>query len=277
MKTIAYVPLLTYPDATSVRAARAAVAMEGAMRADVYATVYAVDLPRAASTFGTMIISVSEMIQKVENDSSEHAASLASAVQEGARNYGLALSLESRVTAPTAAVAEAAEEARYRDLCIISGGQDNLTSREVAEAVIFGSGRPVLLVPDDHRPTRIDHVAVAWDGSRVAARALADARRFLAAGTRITVLTAGDEKQLDDGIANRLLDSLARRGLEAKVQIISAGTRPIALALQETCREVGAGLLVMGGYGHSRLRDFVVGGATQGILASLSMPVLISH
>lgn len=277
MKTIGYLPLLTYPDATSVQAAEAAVAMAAAIGADVDATVYAVDLPRAASTFGTMIISVSEMIQKVENDSQEHAARLAAAVQTSARSHGLALSLETRVAAPTEAVAGAAMEARYRDLAIIPWSEHNLTLREVAEAVIFGSGRPVLLVPDDHAAVRIDHVAVAWDGSRVAARALADAGRFLAAGTRVTVLTAGDEKQLEDGIADRLVDSLSRRGLAASARVVSAGNRPIAFALQEACRDAGAGLLVMGGYGHSRLRDFIVGGATRGILASLSVPVLISH
>lgn len=277
MKTLAYLPLLTYPDATSVRAAQAAVGMAGSIGADVDATVYAANLPRAASTFGTMIISASEMIQKVENDSQQHAARLANAVQESARIHGLALSLETRVAAPTEAVAGAAEEARYRDLTIIPWSEHNLTLREAAEAVIFGSGRPVLLVPEDHEPARIGHIAVAWDGSRVAARALADAGRFLAAGARVTVLTVGDEKQMEAGIADRLVDSLSRRGLAAGAQVVSAGNRPIAFALQEACRDAGAGLLVMGGYGHSRLRDFVVGGATRGVLASLSMPVLISH
>jgi len=210
MKTIGYVPLLTYPDATSVHAAEAAVAMAAAIGADVDATVFAVDLPRAASTFGSMILSVSEMIQKVENDSRDHAARLSAAVQDSASTMGLAVSMETRVVAPIDAMAEAAAEARYRNLAILPWAEDNLTAREAAEAVIFGSGRPVLLVPQSHVASRIDHIAIAWDGSRVAARALSDALSLLADGTRVTVMTAGDEKRLDTGIGEKLVDSLSR-------------------------------------------------------------------
>ncbi len=277
MKTIGYVPLLTYPDATSVHAAEAAVAMAAAIGADVDATVFAVDLPRAASTFGSMILSVSEMIQKVENDSRDHAARLSAAVQDSASTMGLAVSMETRVVAPIDAMAEAAAEARYRNLAILPWAEDNLTAREAAEAVIFGSGRPVLLVPQSHVASRIDHIAIAWDGSRVAARALSDALSLLADGTRVTVMTAGDEKRLDTGIGEKLVDSLSRRALQASHHVVSVGQRPVALALQEACLEVGAGLLVMGAYGHSRLRDFIMGGATKGVLAALFVPVLMSH
>lgn len=277
MKTIGYVPLLTYPDATSIHAANVAVGMASAIGADVDVTVFAVDLPRAASTFGNMIINVSDMIQKVENDSREHAAALSAAVRQGALNRGLGVSLETRVAAPTEAMAGAAAEARYRDLAIIPWAEDNLTSREVAEAVIFGSGRPVLLVPQSHVAARIDHIAIAWDGSRVAARALADARGTLPGVTRITVMTAGDEKPLETGIGDQLVDSLSRRGLQARHHVVPVGNRPVSLALQEASLEVGAGVMVMGGYGHSRLRDFVMGGATKGVLAALFVPVLMSH
>lgn len=277
MRTIAYLPLLTYPDATTLRAAQAAVGMAAAIGADVDANIFIVDLPRAASTFGAMIINVSELIQKVENDSCQYATSLASAVQEGAGWHSLAMSLETRVAAPTEAFTDALEESRYRDLSIIPWAEHNLTSRELAEAIIFGSGRPVLVVPENHQPVRIGHIALAWDGSRVAARALADASRFLADGARVTILTAGDEKQLEPNIADRLVDSLSRRGLKASALNVSTAKRPIGLALQEACRDIDAGLLVMGGYGHTRLRDFIVGGATRGVLASLSVPVLISH
>lgn len=277
MKTIGYLPLLTYPDATSVQAAEAAVAMAAATGIDIDATVYAVDLPRAASTFGNMIISVSEMIQKAENDSREHAARLAVAVRDSAAARGLAVSVETRTAPPVDAMAGAATEARYRDVAIVPWAEDNLTTREMAEAIIFESGRPVLLVPQSHAPSAIDHVAVAWDGSRVAARALADARAVFPRATRMTVLTVGDEKQLESGIGDRLVDSLSRRGLEARHHAISVGSRPIAVALQDACLEVGAGVLAMGGYGHSRLRDFLVGGATKGVLAALFVPVLMSH
>lgn len=86
---ISYLPLLTDPDATSVRAAEARVAIVGAITADVDGTVVALDLLCSASTFGAMVIGVSEMIQKVENDNRAHAERLACAVQEGAWSHTL--------------------------------------------------------------------------------------------------------------------------------------------------------------------------------------------
>jgi nucleotide-binding universal stress UspA family protein len=277
MKTTAYLPLLTYPDTVSVKAATAAARMAAAIGADLDVMIYSVDLPRSSASFGGMIINLSDMIRKVENDSREHSAGLASTVQDVARSHGLALQLDQRHAVPAEAIHGAVAEARYRDFAIVPWSEDNLTSRELAEALIFGAGRPVLLVPETHEAVAISHVAVAWDGSRVAARALADARAFLAAGAKVTVLMAGDEKKLEAGIGDLLVDSLSRRGVTAAVRTVSAKDRPVAQALQAACGEVGAGLLVMGGYGHSRLRDFVVGGATQGVLAATTMPVLISH
>jgi nucleotide-binding universal stress UspA family protein len=277
MKTTAYLPLLTYPDTVSVKAAAAAAKMAAAIGADLDVMIYSVDLPRSSASFGGMVINLSDMIRKVENDSREHSAGLAAAVQDMARSHGLAFQLDQRHAVPAEAIQGAVAEARYRDLAIVPWSEDNLTSRELAEALIFGAGRPVLLVPETHEAVAISHVAVAWDGSRVAARALADARPFLAAGARVTVLMAGDEKKLEAGIGDLLVDSLSRRGVTAAVRTVSAKDRPVAQALQDACGEVGAGLLVMGGYGHSRLRDFVVGGATQGVLAATTMPVLMSH
>jgi nucleotide-binding universal stress UspA family protein len=121
-------------------------------------------------------------------------------------------------------------------------------------------------------------VAVAWDGSRVAARALADVLALLRHDARITVLTVTGEKALDDETAGeRLAACLQERGLEARARSVPLQDRPTGLALQEAAIEMEAGLLAMGGFGHSRLRDFVLGGATQGVFSDLRLPVLMSH
>jgi nucleotide-binding universal stress UspA family protein len=87
-----------------------------------------------------------------------------------------------------------------------------------------------------------------------------------------------DEKPLGDGdLAEDLAVALKGRGYNATALRITLGGRKIAEALQDTARKEGAGLLAMGGFGHSRFRDFVLGGATLGVLSQLSVPVLLSH
>jgi nucleotide-binding universal stress UspA family protein len=147
-----------------------------------------------------------------------------------------------------------------------------------AEAVIFGSGRPTILLPELTQAGNIDHIAIAWDGSRVAARAVADASLLLQRAKMISVLTVVDEKPLPEkDPGERLAARLRKSGLAAEAVQIRAEDCPISVTLQEQAIERGATLLVMGGYGHSRVRDFVLGGATEGILSDLQMPVLLSH
>ena len=134
------------------------------------------------------------------------------------------------------------------------------------------------MLPDDIDVGALGHVVVAWDGSRVAARAIADAQPLLAHASMVTVLTVTDEKRLPgQDIGERLAQGLRTRGLVAEAVSIQAGARSIGAALQQHSLKIGGNLLVMGGYGHSRVRDFVLGGATEGILANLQLPVLLSH
>jgi nucleotide-binding universal stress UspA family protein len=91
------------------------------------------------------------------------------------------------------------------------------------------------------------------------------------------VLTVRDEKPVGPGIGERLAAALAQGGLDAVARDVQAGGRSIGAALQEAAAEAGAGMLVMGGFGHSRFRDLILGGATKGVLTDLRMPVLLSH
>ena len=87
-----------------------------------------------------------------------------------------------------------------------------------------------------------------------------------------------DEKALpDDNPAKRLAECLARRGITATVSQVQGRGRPVAETLQAHASEIGAGLIIMGGFAHSRMRDFVLGGTTAGILKDLRLPVLLSH
>jgi nucleotide-binding universal stress UspA family protein len=148
----------------------------------------------------------------------------------------------------------------------------------MAQAVVFGSGRPTILVPPSARLAPLDHIAVAWDGSRVAARALWDAMALLPSNGRLTVLTICDEKPLSGpDLAKSLALALERHGCKANPLDITLGTRTLAEALQISAIEAGAQMLAMGGFGHSRIRDFILGGATKGVFNDLRLPVLLSH
>jgi nucleotide-binding universal stress UspA family protein len=133
------------------------------------------------------------------------------------------------------------------------------------------------MIPESPAGGAATDIAIAWDGSRAAARAVADASALIGRAARISVLSVTDDKPMWEAGARRLADSLRDRGLDAEAIVCKRGGRPIGETLQDRAVELGAGLLVMGGYGHSRLREFVLGGATQGVLDAPRIPILMSH
>jgi nucleotide-binding universal stress UspA family protein len=142
----------------------------------------------------------------------------------------------------------------------------------IIETALFRSGRPMLIVPYIQRePLRLDNVLVAWDGGAQAARALGDAMPFLARTKDVEVVTVGD----DERAAPDAVRHLARHDIPAKGRVLPDGD--VAAALLSYAADAEADLLVMGGYGHSRFREVVLGGATRGILESMTLPVLMSH
>ena len=149
----------------------------------------------------------------------------------------------------------------------------------VFEAVLFSSGRPVLMVPHAGHAVRIGRRAlIAWNGRREAARAVHDALPLLVGAERVTVLTVGAEPAAADAdqVAG-ILAHLGRHDLPVAAEHAVAGDLDVATILLNRAAETGADLLVMGGYGHSRLRELVLGGATRGILRQMTLPVLMSH
>lgn len=278
MKPHAFVPLVTYPDANAEAVAANAVALAALIDADIHAVAINPDIPDISNALSKLLLDTPELIRAAEATSRQSGKRLLELIGQEAAAAGVeATTLE--VVVPLTELAEAAAmHARYFDLSLIGWEAGNSASRMTAEAVIFGSGRPAILLPEMLSVSSIDHVAIAWDGSRVAARAVADAQIFLERSTRISILTVLDEKPLTDKDAGeRLREALHRRGLDAQVVPINAEDCPIAETLQQLAIERGARLLVMGGYGHSRMRDFVLGGATNGVLGDLLMPVLLSH
>lgn len=181
--------------------------------------------------------------------------------------------------------ADPALHARYADLAIL--GQRDPESDEMAlvrprpEGVGLASGRPILVVPYAGRFETVGRcVLVAWNARREAARAVADAMPLLAQADAVTVLTV--DPQIRPGGHGDLPGAdialhLARHGVNAQVERTVSADVPIGELLLSRAADLGADLLVMGAYGHSRTREFVLGGATRSVLASMTIPVLMSH
>lgn len=277
MKLQAFLPLVTYTDPNADAVAANAAAVAALIGADLNALAVNVTIPQVSNALSRFLLDVPDMIRQAEATSRGHGERLLAAVKAAGEAAQVTVATETVVETPPLLSATAALAARYHDIALIGWEEQNPTSRTTAESVVFGSGRPVVLLPETLDAAAFDHVAIAWDGSRVAARAAADARPFLARARRVSVLTVVDEKPLAAEDGERLAASLRRAGLEAEAVKLTGRNAAVARTLQEGALERGCGLLAMGGYGHSRVRDFVMGGATEGVLKALSIPVLLSH
>jgi nucleotide-binding universal stress UspA family protein len=121
-------------------------------------------------------------------------------------------------------------------------------------------------------------VLVAWDFSRAAARAVADAIPLLERAKHVRIVTAMGEKPVDSKhSAEELAKNLSRHGLEVELDRIESKGRTIGETIEAHAKSCDADMLVMGAYGHSRFREFVLGGATRSLLAKPPLPILFSH
>jgi len=278
MKRRAFLPLLTYPDSIPEAVAANAAALAAQLEASLDVLVVDVDIPPVSNVLSRILLDTPHLIRQTEASSHKRGVELLAAVRAAADQAGVSVAHINKSAAPALLGDVAAIQARYYDLAIIGWEAGNETVKMLAESVIFGSGRPTILLPQNVPSKIFEHVAVAWDGGRVAARAVADAEPVLEKAAKVSVLTVTDEKPLLEADASeRLAEGLRAKGLPAQAVAIRAEDCAIGVTLQDHAIQQGASLLVMGGYGHSRMRDFVLGGATRGIIDDLRLPVLISH
>lgn len=177
----------------------------------------------------------------------------------------------------------AAWHARHADLTLLAGSATDAGSRFglAFRALLLRSGRPLLLVPPGCTPVVPARRAVfAWRPTPEAARAVHDALPLLAPGAEVDLLVVdpevsslrhGEEPGAD------IATHLARHGLRVRVVQAPAAGRSTGDALLAHATQSGADLLVMGGYGHARWRELLLGGATRAVLAHAGLPVLFSH
>jgi len=217
--------------------------------------------------------------QRIENEKAAKAA--VAKFDEVARRA--TVSAESRIVdVPVASAHNVfANIVRRFDLAIIGQPEPHKLALErlIVEAALFDSGRPVLIVPYIQRAgLKLDRVMVCWDGSRSAARAVADAMPFIvrAKAAEVVIVTSEPTKSNEMPGAD-IAHHLARHGTKVEIKPIVTAEIDVTSTILSHAADASADFLVMGGYGHSRLREFVLGGVTRGILTSMTVPTLMSH
>jgi nucleotide-binding universal stress UspA family protein len=230
--------------------------------------------------FGYEGVAVS-LIEAERTKASQAADAAIAKFEESARRQGV--SAESRRIDASFAMAgeQFAMIARRFDLSVVTQAEPRKVVPEgmILEAALFDSGRPVLAVPYIQKNgLSLNRAMVCWDGSRNAARAAGDALPFLARAKAVEVVMVTAERVKSDEMPGAdIAHHLARHGLDVSVQRIVAVETDVANTILSYAADAGTDFLVMGGYGHSRLREFVLGGATRGILGAMTVPVLMAH
>jgi len=255
-----------------------AISVAGAFEAHVLGVAFVYDPIIPGTVMGGI---PPEFIESQRRDSDKKARDAIAHFEEAAKRAGVSFECLSI----NASIAGAAERlgrlARRFDLAIVGQPERerSAAAEVVDEGVLFESGRPVIFVPYVQKASlKLDRVMLCWDGSRAATRAIADAMPFLHKAKQVEIVMVAGKAGKDDEIPGADLGQhLARHGLKVDVKRITAPDIDVGSAILSYAADSNADMIVMGGYGHSRLREFILGGVTRGLLESMTVPALMSH
>ncbi|WP_439596084.1 universal stress protein [Falsiroseomonas sp.] len=223
-----------------------------------------------------------QLAQRMREEAQAQAGRSRASFEEKLRRDGLQGEWREATTLPAEAVAL---HARYADLAVLGqpqpGSAEAMLDAALLESVLFQSGRPVLTVPHSgHFASAPERVLVAWNAGREATRAVHDALPLLRAASHVAVVAINPRHGIGghgDVPAADIALHLARHGVTATAAHIVTEEVPEADVLLNEAADSDIGLIVMGAYGHSRLRQLILGGVTRGILARMTVPVLLAH
>ncbi len=282
--------LLIYVDQSNASLRRLELAVDLARRNESFITaLYAREWSPAqlahrktAELAGRPLVEVGEIENAVEGALDQNALEVRSVLEHLATQHHLEAQWRMVEGDPGTVLPQ---HARYADLCILGAGMHAASTAggyRFSEEMLFTAGRPVLLVPQAAEGTTLGaHVAIAWNSSRSAARAVNDALPLLECSERTTVITVnpGESIEARGGLpAPRLLEHLRRHGIPAQsIELSDVPSDAVAAALQEKAGAAGADLLVAGAHGHTWLREILLGSVTRDLLSQLELPVMMSH
>src|ERR1700716_298893 len=172
--------------------------------------------------------------------------------------------------------------ARRFDLSVFMQSEpDSVDNDDMIETSLFKSGRPLIVVPPIQKDgLKLDHLVCCWDGSSAAARAINDALPLLAKATTVDLLIVLNEKTNSNTNVIRgaeMAKHLARHDVKVVVETVPAADIDVTNAILSYVADNSATLIVMGGYGHAKLREVILGGVTRDMLKSMTVPVFMSH
>ena len=171
-----------------------------------------------------------------------------------------------------------AEHGRTSDLVIAGRGREGgLVAMDVLEAALMDSGKPLIVAPDQ-APAGLDGpVVVAWKNTRESAKGVAAALPFIRKGSKVVILTVQESADSDPDPSPARLAAALRWHNTVEIKVLPRGSAEPVEVLMDAARDAKATLLVMGGYGHTRLREAVFGGFTRAVLENAPIPVLMAH
>ena len=277
--------LRPYPASTSDIAVVRAVRMAAAVSARVSAIACGLAPKVPRSILGNSLINVSGMVGEERRKSAADVERLLSRFADAVRECDLVLgdSISEMRQSPEAA-GVVADYARLYDLAIVPLSERDDIARFDAqwyiEQIVFGSGRPTIVVPQAEAggPVVLDNIVIAWDKSRTATRAIADAMPILRVATDIRLLTVIREKKIaSQRSADELAQHLALQGVKVAVDEVDARGRGIGEVLSHHAKVHDSDLIVMGAYGRTRMMEFILGGATRAMLSRPPTALFMSH
>ncbi len=268
-------PLIGEPSPAAIAAIEKCVAMAVDIGARISAVAIEVDVAVAVRPH-VMVSEIAEAAQSLSNAKDLLAAFDSASIRLGARSEQTIRRLPQRDIA-----AYLAQCARLTDLTVVPSKPHHAELESVVERLIFQSGRPIVLCPEklaEPLSSTFEHIAIAWDHSAPAARAIADAMPLLQAAASVRIFTVTDAvtpAELDSGAA--LAGHLALHGVQASFEAVTRGGRSVGKVFAAEVKVHSIDLLVMGAYHHSRLNEWVWGGASNTILNEPPCWVLMSH
>ncbi|MDR3475996.1 MAG: universal stress protein [Devosia sp.] len=271
-----FLPLLTYPVPTSRAVIERLPDLVRPFAKTISLCAIEILIPDVHSRLGGELIDVAGLIAAAEVES--HAKG--QALLEGLPRRVHGIELTGRAIQSTIGTmgGDAAALGRCHDLSVVLLDPLALDKKTLAEEMIFGSGGPVLLVPENIGTAwDIRRICLAWDGGRPAARAMRDGMDLLQMADHVTLLTATDDKPVGEQSIADLKAFLARHEVEVEHREVTTRAMNVGAALQRAAADDGAGLMIMGAFGRNRVTEFVLGGATRTVLDEISLPILLSH
>jgi nucleotide-binding universal stress UspA family protein len=276
---MAYKTIVVHCDAGKTTPGRVAVAAGLAERFDAHLVGVHVRQRFEAPMFSDATVALDALYRTYEDAAKREEAAAAAAFQ--AALAGKQRSSEWRVDDDYAEDALIAA-ARYADLLVVGQPEPEplpeSTPSDLPEKLALHGERPILVVPHigvDRPPGRT--VMLCWNGRREASRAATGALPILKSAEQVIVLTIDAEKADAPDAAQQAAAWLARHGVKATVQSDSAAATDVGNVILSRAADASVDLIVMGIYGHSRMRELVLGGASRTLLASMTVPLLIAH